>query len=50
LKDLIHVIRQDQQSRVKIEEPLSINLLNGNFVVHSLLLIDVLIRMKPQRK
>ena len=45
LKDIIHVIRQDQQSRVKIEEPLSINLLNGNFV-HSLLLIDVLIRMK----
>jgi len=45
LKDLIHVIRQDQKSRVKIEEPLSINLLNGNFV-HSLLLIDVLIRMK----
>jgi len=59
LKDLIHVIKQDQQSRVKIEEPLSINIfqnstnkkdqsttgLNGNFV-HSLLLIDVLIRMK----
>jgi len=45
LKDLIHVIRQDQQSRVKIEEPLSINLLNGNFI-HSLILTDVLIRMK----
>jgi len=58
LKDLIHVIKQDQQTRVKIEEPLSINIfnvtsktdqstteLNGNFV-HSLLLIDVLIRMK----
>jgi len=59
LKDLIHVIKQDQKSRVKIEEPLSINIfktgankadqsttgLNGNFV-HSLLLIDVLIRMK----
>jgi len=59
LKDLIHVIKQDQQSRVKIEEPLTINIfqtgtnkrdqsttgLNGNFV-HSLLLIDVLIRMK----
>jgi len=58
LNDLIHVIKQDQQSRVKIEEPLSINIfnvankadqsttgLNGNFV-HSLLLIDVLIRMK----
>jgi len=59
LKDLLYVIKQDQQSRVKIEEPLSINIfktgtnkadqsttgLNGNFV-HSLLLIDVLIRMK----
>ena len=59
LKDLIHIIKQDQKSRVKIEEPLSINIfktgankadqsttgLNGNFV-HSLLLIDVLIRMK----
>jgi len=59
LKDLIHVVKQDQKSRVKIEEPLTINIfnvankkdqsttgLNGNFV-HSLLLIDVLIRMKP---
>ena len=59
LNDLIHVIKQDQQSRIKIEEPLSINIfksstnkadqsttgLNGNFI-HSLLLIDVLIRMK----
>ena len=58
LKDLLYVIKQDQKSRVKIEEPLSINIfnvnnkkdqsttgLNGNFV-HSLLLIDVLIRMK----
>ena len=58
LKDLIHVIKQDQKGRVKIEEPLTINIfnvnnkkdqsttgLNGNFV-HSLLLIDVLIRMK----
>ena len=56
--DLIHVIKQDQTNLVKIEEPLSINVfnvtnktdqstteLNGNFV-HSLLLIDVLIRMK----
>ena len=59
LKDLIHVIKQDQKGRVKIEEPLTINIfnvnnkkdqsttgLNGNFI-HSLLLIDVLIRMKP---
>jgi len=59
LKDLLYVIKQDQKSRVKTEEPLSINIfktgtnkadqsttgLNGNFV-HSLLLIDVLIRMK----
>ena len=58
MKDLIHVIKQDQKGRVKIEEPLTINIfnvnnkkdqsttgLNGNFI-HSLLLIDVLIRMK----
>ena len=59
LKDLLYVIKQDQKSQIKIEEPLSINIfktgtnkadqsttgLNGNFV-HSLLLIDVLIRMK----
>jgi len=59
LKDLLYVIKQDQKGRVKIEEPLSINIfktgtnkadqsttgLNGNFI-HSLLLIDVLIRMK----
>ena len=54
LKDLLYVIKQDQNSRVKSEEPLSINIfktgtnkadqstteLNGNFI-HSLLLIDV---------
>ena len=58
LDDLIDQIKADQKSRVKIEEPLSINIftvsdnpdqsttgLNGHFV-HSLLLIDVLIRMK----
>ena len=58
LDDLINQIKADQKSRVKIEEPLSINIftvsdnpdqsttgLNGHFV-HSLLLIDVLIRMK----
>ena len=58
LDDLINQIKTDQKSRVKIEEPLSINVftvsdnpdqsttgLNGHFV-HSLLLIDVLIRMK----
>ena len=58
LDDLINQIKADQKSRVKIEEPLSINVftvsnnpdqsttgLNGHFV-HSLLLIDVLIRMK----
>jgi tetratricopeptide (TPR) repeat protein len=58
LKDLISQIKQDQISRVKVEEPLSFNIysmhsnidqtttgLNGHFV-HSLLLIDVLIRMK----
>ncbi len=58
LDDLINQIKADQKSRVKIEEPLSINVftvsdnadqsitgLNGHFV-HSLLLIDVLLRMK----
>ena len=58
LDDLIHAIQDDQKSRVKTEEPLSINIfnssskadqsttgLNGNFV-HSLLLIDTLMRMK----
>jgi tetratricopeptide (TPR) repeat protein len=58
LDDLINQIKTDQKSRVKIEEPLSMNIfsisgnpdksttgLNGHFV-HSLLLIDVLIRMK----
>ena len=58
LDDLIHVIKTDQKGRIKHEEPLSLNIfngsnytdqsttgLNGNFV-HSLLLIDVLIRMK----
>jgi len=59
LNDLIHVIKQDQKSRIKLEEPLSISIfknstnktdqsttgLNGDFI-HSLLLIDVLIRMK----
>ena len=58
LDDLINQIKPDQKSRVKIEEPFSINIfnvsdnpdqsttgLNGHFI-HSLLLIDVLIRMK----
>jgi hypothetical protein len=58
LDDLIHQIKADQKSRAKVEEPLSINVftasdnpdqsttgLNGHFI-HSLLLIDVLIRMK----
>jgi tetratricopeptide (TPR) repeat protein len=55
---LIDQIKSDQKTRVKLEEPLSINIssvtgnpdqsttgLNGHFV-HSLLLIDVLLRMK----
>ena len=58
LDNLIVQIKQDQQSRIKVEEPLSFNVyavqgsaiqsttgLNGNFI-HSLLLIDVLLRMK----
>jgi len=61
LNDLILQIKQDQTSRVKVEEPLSFNIysvhghadqsttgLNGHFV-HSLLLIDVLLRMKSYR-
>jgi len=62
LDDLINQIRSDQINRMKIEEPLSINIytfnsnedqstteLNGHFV-HSLLLIDVLLRMKSNQK
>jgi tetratricopeptide (TPR) repeat protein len=58
LDDLINQIQEDQKSRIIMEEPLSIKIyhdsedadqsttgLNGHFV-HSLLLIDVLIRMK----
>jgi len=58
LDDLIYRIKVDQKSRVKVEELLSIKIyngssdtdqsttgLNGHFV-HSLLLIDVLIRIK----
>ncbi|CAF1060514.1 unnamed protein product [Rotaria sp. Silwood1] len=58
LDDLISKITQDQKTRTKVEEPLSFNIysihenidqstieLNGHFV-HSLLLIDVLFRMK----
>jgi tetratricopeptide (TPR) repeat protein len=58
LNDLISQIKQDQKSRVEVDEPLSFNIysvqgnvdqtttgLNGHFV-HSLLLIDVLLRMK----
>jgi len=61
LNDLILQIKLDQKSRVETEEPLSINIysvndnvdqsttaLNGHFV-HSLLLIDVLLRMKSYR-
>ncbi|CAF1243350.1 unnamed protein product, partial [Rotaria sordida] len=58
LDDLISQIKQDKKTRTKVEEPLSFNVysihenidqstteLNGHFV-HSLLLIDVLLRMK----
>ncbi|CAF0880744.1 unnamed protein product [Adineta ricciae] len=61
-KDLIDHIKADQKSRAKTEEPLSINIinatgtsdqstteLNGHFL-HSLLLIDVLLRLKPDDK
>ncbi len=57
--DLLYQIKANQQPRIKIEEPLSIKIyhdnknpdqsttvLNGD-CVHSLLLIDVLLRMKP---
>jgi tetratricopeptide (TPR) repeat protein len=59
LADLISRIKIDQKSLAKIEDPLLINVstvfdnaeqtttgMNGQFV-HSLLLIDVLLRMKP---
>ncbi|CAF3995019.1 unnamed protein product [Rotaria sordida] len=59
LDDLIHQITVDQKDRGKQEEPMSMNIynvrgnadtstteLNGHFI-HSLLLIDVLIKMKP---
>ena len=58
MNDLIEQIKQDQMIRMKIEEPFAFNIyarqhhtdrtttkLNGHFV-HSLLLIDVLLRMK----
>ena len=58
LDELVIQIKQDHQTRIKVEEPLSINIftvnenpdqsttgLNGHFV-HSLLLIDVIMRMK----
>ncbi len=58
LDDLVNQIKVDQKSQVKLEEPFLMNIfaindnpdqsttgLNGHFV-HSLLLIDVLIRMK----
>jgi tetratricopeptide (TPR) repeat protein len=59
LDDLISQIKFDQKNLVKIEDPIIINVftvvddidqtttgMNGHFV-HSLLLIDVLLRMKP---
>ncbi len=62
LDDLITQIRSDQINRGKIEEPLPINIytitnnqdqstieLNGGFI-HSLLLIDVLLRMKTNQE
>ncbi|CAF4053229.1 unnamed protein product [Rotaria sp. Silwood2] len=56
LKELINIIRMDQKCRVRLEEPLGINVLdrsstalNGEFL-HSQLLIDVLIRMKPNEQ
>ncbi|CAF1053656.1 unnamed protein product [Adineta ricciae] len=61
-KDLIDHIKTNQNNQTKADEPLSINIfnsngasdqstteLNGNFL-HSLLLIDVLLRLKPNDK
>lgn len=58
LDELVYQIQTDQTNRIKVEEPIAINIfaicnnpdqstteLNGHFL-HSLLLIDVLIRMK----
>ncbi|CAF2895160.1 unnamed protein product [Rotaria sp. Silwood2] len=60
LDDLINQITLDQKDRGKLEEPMSVYIynisgnedkstteLNGHFI-HSLLLIDVLIRIKPE--
>lgn len=59
MKELINQIRADEQARLKVEEPIKINVftvvdkpdqstsdLNGDFL-HSLLLIDALLRLKP---
>jgi tetratricopeptide (TPR) repeat protein len=62
LDDLITCIKADHKKRVKVDDPIVFNIftvnrnpdrsttgLNGGFV-HSLLVIDVLIRMKPVEK
>ncbi|CAF4198817.1 unnamed protein product [Rotaria sp. Silwood2] len=56
LNELINIIRTNQKYRVRLEESLGINVLdrsstalNGEFL-HSQLLIDVLIRMKPNEQ
>ena len=64
LDDLIARLQLDQKGRVKVEEPLSINIftvsgnpagqasttgINGQFL-HNQLLMDVLLRMKPNEK
>ncbi len=59
LNDLITQIKADEKARYKVEEPIAINIftisakpdqsttdLNGDFL-HSLLLIDALLRLKP---
>ena len=59
LKDLITQIKSDQNTQLKVNEPIAINVftvtdnpdqstteLNGDFL-HSLLLIDALLRLKP---
>ncbi len=61
LNDLISQIKQNQKHQIKVDEPLAFNIyavhdnvdqsitgLNGHFV-HSLLLIDVLLRMKTNQ-
>ncbi|CAF4547023.1 unnamed protein product, partial [Rotaria sp. Silwood2] len=56
LDELIKIIRTDQKSRVRVEEPIAMKIfdrssteMNGDFL-HFQLLIDVLLKMKPNEQ